>query len=305
MLKLEPPQEPCVGRRECVWMLGLKFLACKVEGRGVMAILRLWRTNQNICVSSANNLNFSDFISLEVVRMCVRMSAMSIFTALFFCLSLSLMAASVDSDQNLEMQRLCGPWFAKLPDLNEDQKTLEVRFVRQDGTICGAFWDVFKLVEHDRVWRLAGSGVQKLLMHNQPINEWDMNQELKKMRDLLFEHHSSIRVLGNLTMITIRDMREIIEQIANPWEVALTASALNDCTPGMLSISVVGGPGCLVRPPVTVPVQEHTEGQTDNQEALRDFLFCQEEELRCLEERIGRLEMFAARRVRNAPSAPD
>ena len=225
-----------------------------------------------------------------------------IFTVFFFCLSVSLVAASADSDQNLAMQRCCEAWLAKLPSFPEDHKTLEIKFVRQDGTICGAFWDVFKLVDHDRIWRITSYDMPKSLLTDKPIDERGIFQELKKMRSLLLERHDCVRGLCNLDMITAQDMSEVIRQNAHPWAVVFTSSALDDCVPGTLIITVVGTECCLVHPPATVAVQEQTDVQTGNQQTLdafpeqRDDLAEQwerfSEELDSLGQRIRRLERF-------------
>ena len=164
------------------------------------------------------------------------------------------MAACDDDCRREEPHRQFGQYFHDFR-YSEDQKTLEIRYVRKDKTVCGVRWDMRKLAPKDqKLWSLVREGMRKSFFDSKPcVNSMDMQEELEEMKKLVLLKDPSVHTIDGVDALKVEHLEEIISaQIAaKPWALAFTAEALSRNTPGTLSIAVVGARSCVLREPLS------------------------------------------------------
>lgn len=158
------------------------------------------------------------------------------------------MAASEDVDLMQEVQESHRDFWHVFPGYKQHPKTLEIRFVREDGTVCGACWSVSS--SDDEIWQNLGLEIQNSLCCNDAISPWCVKGVCEQFYDLLSQKHKTVCPISCVPMITMEEMTHVLEQPSvDPWTVALTTESLCDKKPGTLLLTPQGSDNCLLREP--------------------------------------------------------
>ena len=140
----------------------------------------------------------------------------------------------------------------------EKERALEIKFIRRDGTVCGASWDVFMLPREEQcIWRFVSDGIQNLIFDQEThINEWVIKKNLlEKIQRALLAGDISVHPIYGIEPLEREDMAEIVyAHMVNPWVLALTDEALSSGTPGAVSITAPDSECCLLREPTVNPL---------------------------------------------------
>lgn len=163
--------------------------------------------------------------------------------------NISLMAAYVDADQRDLLKEKYGNVSHVFEQYEDNEKTLEIKFVRQGKTVCGARWDTFKLApEEQDIWCNVSHGVSSRMFFRDTFTEWRIMQVFEEFQKFLLKGHESVRSIHGVPMITAQDMTAVLDPPpVNPWALAFTAQAMLDKKPGRLCITAVDFECCLLR----------------------------------------------------------
>ena len=164
-------------------------------------------------------------------------------------------------------------FFAKY---TKEEMTLEIKFIRQDGEVCGAYWDVFRLPHNALlIWRFVSEGIQNLIFkENAYVNEWDLKRYvLGTMAECLLQSDISVRHIYGIRPLEKEDMEEIMRaHMIKPWVLALTEEALSGGAPGTLRITALGAECCLLREPTVRPLLcAAVQGQNEVLSVLQEW----------------------------------
>lgn len=169
------------------------------------------------------------------------------FILLLFCFS--LMASYLTDDDLYDLRSTYLSYGSAFDDYADDNKVLELQFIRQDGTACGVRWNLSDLGHTEQnFWRVVGEGIILKIFSTDPVEETHMINGLKNLERYFFQKHAT--VTPNTTLVMPRDdeMREIAAA-SGPWALGFRTRALFHKPPGTLSLTAVGAQCCLLRVP--------------------------------------------------------
>ena len=175
----------------------------------------------------------------------------------FVCafLSLSLLAAYTDGSATQEQQEGYRDFWHVFPEWrNIPQKMLEIKLVRQDKSICGAYWCVSST--DDQIWKTLGYEIQNNMCCNDPISAQCVQEVCEQFKDLLSKKHDSVSPIPGVPMITEKDMAGVLNPPpVKPWAVSLTTEMLRDKNPGTLCLIPQGSRSGLLHDTESIPLE--------------------------------------------------